>query len=130
MDNPDNPMARPLSRAEEERLYGGEEDRIAAIERTLDVIKNGFDAAFDELEIGEYDKEAALIVQALKLAATGRDDAVIAAAVQQLLHQVISNRDPKFWDEVDERARRISQSWREVNNVARMAAGLSIRSKA
>ena len=133
-DNPDNPMARPLSRAEEERLYG---DDVAdaqradfAIERTLDVIKNGFDAAFDELEIGEYDKEAALIVQALKLAATGRDDAVIAAAVQQLLHQVISNRDPKFWDEVDERARRISQSWREVNNVARMAAGLSIRSKA
>lgn len=130
MDNPDNPMARPLSRAEEERLYGGEEDRIAAIERTLDVIKNGFDAAFDELEIGEYDKEAALIVQALKLAATGRDDAVIAAAVQQLLHQVISNRDPKFWDEVDERARRISQSWREVNNVARMAADLSIKEQA
>ena len=130
MDNPDNPMARPLSRDEEERLFGGEEDHIAAVERTLDVIKNGFDAAFDELEIGEYDKEAALIVQALKLAATGRDDAVIAAAVQQLLHQVISNRDPKFWDEVDERARRISQSWREVNNVARMAAGLSIRSKA
>ena len=130
MDNPDNPMAPPLSRAEEERLYGGEEDRAAAIERTLNVIKNGVDAAFDELEIGEYDKEAALIVQALKLAATGRDDAVIAAAVQRLLHQVISNRDPKFWDEVDERARRISQSWHEVNNVARMAAGLSIRSKA
>lgn len=121
---------QPLSRAEEERLYGGEEDRAAAIERTLNVIKNGIDAAFDELEIGEYEKEAALIVQALRLAATGRDDAVIAAAVKELLACVAKNSDASFWREADERTRRIRDAWHVSNSIASMACGLNVRGAA
>ena len=130
MDNPDNPMARPLSRAEEDRLYGGEEDRAAAIERTLDAIKRGSDAVFDELEIGQYENEAALIVLALQLAANDRDDAVIAAAVKELLACVAKNRDASFWREADERTRRIRDAWHLSNSIASMACGLNIRSKA
>ena len=85
---------------------------------------------FDELEIGEYEKEAALIVQALRLAATGRDDAVIAAAVKELLACVAKNRDASFWREADERTRRIRDAWHLSNSIASMACGLSIRSKA
>ena len=130
MDNPDNPMARPLSRAEEERLYGGEEDRAAAIERTLNVIKNGVDAAFDELEIGEYGRERDLIVQVLKLAAGRRDADVVASAVNELLAEIVKNRDADYWDAVDEQARRLRDVWHLSNSIAATACGLSIRSKA
>ena len=129
-DNPDNPMARPLSRAEEERLYG---DDVAdaqradfAIERTLDVIKNGI----DELEVGEYGRERDLLGQVLKLAAGRRDADVVASAVNELLSEVVKNRDPYYWAAEDERRRRINDAWRLSNNLASMACGLSIRSKA
>ena len=126
MDNPDNPMARPLSRAEEERLYGGEEDRIAAIERTLDVIKNGI----DELEVGEYGRERDLLGQVLKLAAGRRDADVVASAVNELLAEIVKNRDSDYWDAVDEQARRLRDAWHLSNSIASVACGLSIRSKA
>lgn len=130
MNNPDNAMARPLSPAEEDKFYGLDGKAREVAERTLDAIKSGSDAVFDELEIGEYEKEAALIVQALRLAATGRDDAVIAAAVKELLACVAKNRDASFWREADERTRRIRDAWRLSNSIASMACGLSIRSKA
>ena len=130
MDNPDNPMARPLSRAEEERLYG---DDVAdaqradfAIERTLNVIKSGV----DELEVGEYGRERDLLGQVLKLAAGRRDADVVASAVNELLSEVVKNRDPYYWAAEDERRRRINDAWRLSNNLASMACGLSIRSKA
>ena len=130
MDNPDNPMARPLSRAEEERLYG---DDVAdaqradfAIERTLDVIKNGI----DELEVGEYGRERDLIVQVLKLAAGRRDADVVASAVNELLAEIVKNRDADYWDAVDEQARRLRDVWHLSNSIAATACGLSIRSKA
>jgi len=129
-DNPDNPMARPLSRAEEERLYG---DDVAdaqradfAIERTLNVIKSGI----DELEVGEYGRERDLLGQVLKLAAGRRDADVVASAVNELLSEVVKNRDPYYWAAEDERRRRINDAWRLSNNLASMACGLSIRSKA
>ena len=129
-DNPDNPMARPLSRAEEERLYG---DDVAdaqradfAIERTLNVIKSGV----DELEVGEYGRERDLLGQVLKLAAGRRDADVVASAVNELLSEVVKNRDPYYWAAEDERRRRINDAWRLSNNLASMACGLSIRSKA
>ena len=129
-DNPDNPMARPLSRAEEERLYG---DDVAdaqradfAIERTLNVIKSGV----DELEVGEYGRERDLLGQVLKLAAGRRDADVVASAVNELLSEVVNNRDPYYWAAEDERRRRINDAWRLSNNLASMACGLSIRSKA
>ena len=129
-DNPDNPMARPLSRAEEERLYG---DDVAdaqradfAIERTLDVIKNGI----DELEVGEYGRERDLIVQVLKLAAGRRDADVVASAVNELLAEIVKNRDSDYWDAVDEQARRLRDAWHLSNSIASVACGLSIRSKA
>ena len=128
--NIDNPMARPLSRAEEERLYG---DDVAdaqradfAIERTLNVIKSGI----DELEVGEYGRERDLLGQVLKLAAGRRDADVVASAVNELLSEVVKNRDPYYWAAEDERRRRINDAWRLSNNLASMACGLSIRSKA
>ena len=128
--NIDNPMARPLSRAEEERLYG---DDVAdaqradfAIERTLNVIKSGV----DELEVGEYGRERDLLGQVLKLAAGRRDADVVASAVNELLSEVVKNRDPYYWAAEDERRRRINDAWRLSNNLASMACGLSIRSKA
>ena len=133
-DNPDNPMARPLSRAEEERLYG---DDVAdaqradfAIERTLNVIKSGIDAAFDELEIGEYGRERDLIVQVLKLAAGRRDADVVASAVNELLAEIVKNRDADYWDAVDEQARRLRDVWHLSNSIASMACGLSIKEQA
>ena len=129
MDNPDNPMARPLSRAEEERLYG---DDVAdaqradfAIERTLDVIKNGI----DELEVGEYGRERDLLGQVLKLAAGRRDADVVASAVNELLAEIVKNRDSDYWDAVDEQARRLRDAWHLSNSIAATACGLSIRSK-
>ena len=91
-----------------------------AAERTLDAIKRGSDAVFDELEIGQYENEAALIVQALQLAAMDRDDAVIAAAVKELLACVAKNRDASFWREADERARR-SEAMLEMRRRAAIA---------
>ena len=129
-DNPDNPMARPLSRAEEERLYG---DDVAdaqradfAIERTLNVIKSGV----DELEVGEYGRERDLLGQVLKLAAGRRDADVVASAVNELLAEIVKNRDADYWDAVDEQARRLRDVWHLSNSIAATACGLSIRSKA
>ena len=129
-DNPDNPMARPLSRAEEERLYG---DDVAdaqradfAIERTLNVIKSGI----DELEVGEYGRERDLLGQVLKLAAGRRDADVVASAVNELLAEIVKNRDADYWDAVDEQARRLRDVWHLSNSIAATACGLSIRSKA
>ena len=118
--------AKEIEAAEDE--WEVERAHENAAERTLDAIKRGSDVVFDELEIGQYENEAALIVRALRLAAMDRDDAVIAAAVRQLLHQIVSNRDPVFYREVDERVRKVCAAWSEANNLARMAAGLSIRS--
>lgn len=130
MDNPDNPMARPLSRAEEERLYG---DDVAdaqradfAIERTLDVIKNGI----DELEVGEYGRERDLLGQVLKLAAGRRDADVVASAVNELLAEIVKNRDADYWNAVDEQARRLRDVWHLSNSIASMACGLSIKEQA
>ena len=130
MDNPDNPMARPLSRDEEERLYG---DDVAdaqradfAIERTLDVIKNGI----DELEVGEYGRERDLLGQVLKLAAGRRDAEVVASAVNELLAEIVKNRDADYWNAVDEQARRLRDVWHLSNSIASMACGLSIKEQA
>jgi len=130
MDNPDNPMARPLSRAEEERLYG---DDVAdaqradfAIERTLDVIKSGI----DELEVGEYGRERDLLGQVLKLAAGRRDADVVASAVNELLAEIVKNRDADYWNAVDEQARRLRDVWHLSNSIASMACGLSIKEQA
>jgi len=130
MDNPDNPMARPLSRDEEERLYG---DDVAdaqradfAIERTLDVIKSGI----DELEVGEYGRERDLLGQVLKLAAGRRDADVVASAVNELLAEIVKNRDADYWNAVDEQARRLRDVWHLSNSIASMACGLSIKEQA
>ena len=120
--------AKEIEAAEDE--WEVERAHENAAERTLDAIKRGSDAVFDELEIGQYDKEAALIVQALQLAANDRDDAVIAAAVRQLLYRIVENRDPGFWREIDEQARRLRDAWHLSNSIASVACGLSIRSKA
>jgi len=130
MDNPDNPMARPLSRDEEERLYG---DDVAdaqradfAIERTLGVIKSGI----DELEVGEYGRERDLLGQVLKLAAGRRDADVVASAVNELLAEIVKNRDADYWNAVDEQARRLRDVWHLSNSIASMACGLSIKEQA
>ena len=101
-----------------------------AIERTLDVIKSDIDAAFDELEIGEYGRERDLIVQVLKLAAGRRDADVVASAVNELLAEIVKNRDADYWNAVDEQARRLRDVWHLSNSIASVACGLSIRSKA
>ena len=120
--------ARAIEAAEQE--WEAEHAHEHAIERTLNVIKSGIDAAFDELEIGEYGRERDLLGQVLKLAAGRRDADVVASAVNELLSEVVKNRDPYYWAAEDERRRRINDAWRLSNNLASMACGLSIRSKA
>lgn len=120
--------AKEIEAAEDE--WEVERAHENAAERTLDAIKRGSDAVFDELEIGQYENEAALIVQALQLAAMDRDDAVIAAAVKELLACVAKNRDASFWREADERTRRIRDAWHLSNSIAGMACGLNVRGAA
>lgn len=132
--NIDNPMARPMSRAEEIRLYGDEQAamraRAFATDRTLEVLRENGDGAFADLEVGEYGRERDLLGQVLKLAAGRRDADVVASAVNELLAEIVKNRDPDYWDAIDERARRINAAWSTSNSIASMACGLSIRSKA
>ncbi len=126
MDNPDNPMARPLSRAEEERLYGSDDQANAARERTLDAINSSLHVMFD-LDVGESESERALIGLALQFAASGRDDIMIAAAVKQLLSAVVKRCDADYWDDIDGRTRRINAAWSTSNSIASMACGLNVR---
>lgn len=127
--NIDSPMARPLSRAEEDHLYGGSEQEREATDRTLHIIKSS-PCPVSELDVGEYDPERRLLSQALSLAAGGRDDAVIAAAVKLLLAEVLQRCDASYWEHVDAQQRRILDAWHVSNSVASMACGLTVRSKA
>lgn len=134
MDNPDNPMARPLSRAEEDRFYGDEQAamcaRAFATERTLEVLRENGDGAFADLEVGEYGRERDLLGQVLKLAAGRRDADVVASAVNELLAEIVKNRDADYWDAIDEHARRINVAWHLSNSLASMACGLNVRGAA
>lgn len=120
--------ARAIEAAEQE--WEAEHAHEHAIERTLNVIKSGIDAAFDELEIGEYGRERDLIVQVLKLAAGRRDADVVASAVNELLAEIVKNRDADYWNAVDEQARRLRDVWHLSNSIASMACGLSIKEQA
>lgn len=130
----DNPMARPLSRAEEDRFYGDEQAamraRAFATDRTLEVLRENGDGAFANLKVGEYGRERDLLGQVLKLAAGRRDADVVASAVNELLAEIVKNRDPDYWDAIDDRARRINAAWHLSNSIASMACRLNIRSKA
>ena len=128
--NIDNPMARPLSPAEEDKFYGLDGKAREVAERTLDAIKSGSDAVFADLEVGEYGRERDLLGQVLKLAAGRRDADVVASAVNELLAEIVKNRDSDYWDAVDEQARRLRDAWHLSNSIASVACGLSIRSKA
>ena len=70
-DNPDNPMAAPLTRAEEIRLWGDEQASEAAEQRTLDVLLDSKDA-ITELETFEYQPECDALNVALGARAVRR----------------------------------------------------------
>ena len=123
----DNPMIKDGPGAPWNQPSEDGRDADEAAQRTLSALN----ASDTSLEIGEYGDEDKALATVLALAAGDRDDAVIAAAARRLVHQAVENRNPDYWRRVDERAQALAMSeWRRTNDLARMAAGLSIRSKA
>lgn len=120
-DNPDNPMALPLTRAEEIRLWGDESAAAAAEQRTLDILADG--KALDDLEIVEYEPECDALNQALAVAANYRStDKQIADAMRAVIAAIVERCDVEYWDIVDDVRR--ERSWNLSNALARAACGI------
>lgn len=125
MDNPDNPMALPLTRAEEIRLWGDESAAEAAEQRTRDVLLLDKDA-ITELEIFEYQVESDALNAALKVAANCRSsDQAIADAMRAVVAAIVERCDVEYWDIVDDVRR--ERSWNLSNALARTACGIPAR---
>lgn len=125
MHNPDNPMAAPLTRAEEIRLWGDEQAAEAAERRTRDVLLLDKDA-ITELEIFEYQVESDALNAALKVAANCRSsDQAIADAMRSVIAAIVDRCDVEYWDIVDDVRR--ERSWNLSNALARTACGIPAR---
>lgn len=125
MHNPDNPMAAPLTRAEEIRLWGDEQASEAAEQRTRDVLLLDKDA-ITELEIFEYQVESDALNVALKVAANYRSsDQAIADAMRAVIAAIVERCDVEYWDIVDDVRR--ERSWNLSNALARTACGMPAR---
>lgn len=123
--NLDNPMARPLSRAEEDALWGDESAAAAAEQRTRDVLLLDKDA-ITELEIFEYQVESDALNAALKVAANCRSsDQQIADAMRAVIAAIVARCDVEYWDIVDDVRR--ERSWNLSNALARTACGIPAR---
>jgi hypothetical protein len=123
--NPDNPMALPLTRAEEIRLWGDEQASEAAEQRTRDVLLLDKDA-ITELEIFEYQVESDALNAALKVAANYRSsDQAIADAMRAVIAAIVERCDVEYWDIVDDVRR--ERSWNLSNALARTACGIPAR---
>lgn len=124
-DNPDNPMAAPLTRAEEIRLWGDEQASEAAEQRTRDVLLDSKDA-ITELETFEYQPECDALNVALKVAANYRSsDQAIADAMRAVIAAIVERCDAEYWDIVD--GVRRERSWNLSNALARTACGIPAR---
>lgn len=122
--NPDNPMALPLTRAEEIRLWGDEQASEAAEQRTLDVLLDSKDA-ITELETFEYQPECDALNVALKVAANYRStDQQIADAMRAVIAAIVERCDVEYWDIVDDVRR---ERWNRANAMARTACGIPAR---
>ena len=122
--NPDNPMALPLTRAEEIRLWGDEQASEAAEQRTRDVLADG--KALDELEVIEYQPECDALNAAIKVAANYRStDQQIADAMRAVIAAIVERCDVEYWDIVDDVRR--ERSWNLSNALARTACGIPAR---
>lgn len=122
--NPDNPMALPLTRAEEIRLWGDEQASEAAEQRTLDVLLDSKDA-ITELETFEYQPECDALNVALKVAANYRSsDQAIADAMRAVIAAIVERCDVEYWDIVDDVRR---ERWNRANAMARTACGMPAR---
>ena len=120
--NPDNPMALPLTRAEEIRLWGDESAAAAAEQRTHDFLADG--KALDELEVIEYQPECDALNAALKVAANYRStDKQIADVMRGLVAAIVKRCDADYWEIVDEN-RRASDYWKFVNGAAGAICGI------
>jgi len=123
--NPDNPMALPLTRAEEIRLWGDEQASEAAEQRTLDVLLDSKDA-ITELETFEYQPECDALNVALKVAANYRSsDQAIADAMRAVIAAIVERCDAEYWDIVDDVRR--ERSWNLSNALASTACGIPAR---
>lgn len=121
--NLDNPMARPLSRAEEDALWGDESAAAAAEQRTLDILADG--KALDDLEIVEYQPECDALNQALAVAGSYRStDKQIADAMRAVIAAIVARCDVEYWDTVDGVRR---ERWNRANAMARTACGMPAR---
>lgn len=122
--NPDNPMALPLTRAEEIRLWGDEQASEAAEQRTLDVLLDSKDA-ITELETFEYQPECDALNVALKVAANYRStDQQIAGAMRAVIAAIVERCDVEYWDIVGDVRR---ERWNRANAMARTACGIPAR---
>lgn len=122
--NPDNPMALPLTRAEEIRLWGDEQASEAAEQRTRDVLLLDKDA-ITELEIFEYQVESDALNRALAVAANYRStDKQIADAMRAVIAAIVERCDVEYWDIVDDVRR---ERWNRANAMARTACGIPAR---
>lgn len=122
--NPDNPMALPLTRAEEIRLWGDEQAAEAAERRTRDVLLLDKDA-ITELEIFEYQVESDALNRALAVAANYRStDKQIADAMRAVIAAIVERCDVEYWDTVDGVRR---ERWNRANAMARTACGIPAR---
>lgn len=93
-DNPDNPMARPLSRAEEERLYGDDAQAMAEqahIDHVMRLVRYGVGERDVQEALAWLDEEAGdtRVARILIDAANGKNveiaarDLIRAAATEQ-----------------------------------------------
>ena len=126
--NLDNPMARPLSRAEEDALWdalwGDESAAAAAAQRTLDVLLDS-KGAITELETFEYQPECDALNAALAVAANYRStDKQIADAMRAVIAAIVARCDVEYWDIVDGVRR---ERWNRANAMARTACGMPAR---
>ena len=123
LHEPDNPMALPLTPAEEIRLWGDEQASEAAEQRTHDVLADG--KALDELEVIEYQPECDALNAALKVAANYRStDQQIADAMRAVIAAIVERCDVEYWDIVDDVRR---ERWNRANAMARTACGMPAR---
>lgn len=123
LHEPDNPMALPLTPAEEARLWGDESAASAAEQRTHDVLADG--KALDELEVIEYQPECDALNAAIKVAANYRStDQHIADAMRAVIAAIVARCDVEYWDTVDGVRR---ERWNRANAMARTACGMPAR---
>ena len=101
----DNPMARPLSRAEV-MLCGDEREEQRMADRTLALLTDDPDSLIYEADVGEYDGEAELMGLLVSVAADQRlngspRDADIVRIAVQLIDKLVENRGVDYWLAVD-----------------------------